>query len=92
MITLRVWFVMIVMTTVLAGGTVWSAVVRPASSFQFLDHEPDHYRSPRGDPVHRPTPASMCTEMTSKMPSATTGSTPAVTFTRATHPTRKSLA
>jgi hypothetical protein len=33
MITLRVWFVMITMTTVLAGGTVWSAVVRPASSF-----------------------------------------------------------
>lgn len=32
MITLRVWFVMIVMATVLAGGTVWSAVVRPASS------------------------------------------------------------
>jgi hypothetical protein len=33
MFTLRVWFVMIVMATVLAGGTVWSAVVRPASSF-----------------------------------------------------------
>ena len=33
MITLRVWFVMIVMSTVLAGATVWSAVVGPASSF-----------------------------------------------------------
>lgn len=40
MITVRVWFVMIVMTTVLAGGTVWSAVVRPASSFQFLTTNP----------------------------------------------------
>lgn len=36
MITLRVWFVMIVTATLLAGGTVWSAVVRPASSFQLL--------------------------------------------------------
>ena len=36
MITLRVWFVMIAMSTVLAGGTVWSAVVRPTSSFQVV--------------------------------------------------------
>lgn len=36
MITLRVWFVMIVMATVLAGGTVWSASVWSASSFQLL--------------------------------------------------------
>ena len=34
MITLRVWFVLISMTTVLAGGTVWSAVIRPAAAFQ----------------------------------------------------------
>ena len=32
MITLRVWFVMIILATVLAGGTLWSAV-RPAASF-----------------------------------------------------------
>ena len=34
MITLRVWFVLISVTTILAGGTVWSAVVRPAAAFQ----------------------------------------------------------
>jgi hypothetical protein len=37
MITLRVWFVMLPMATLLAGGTVWSAMVRPASSFQLGD-------------------------------------------------------
>ena len=36
MITLRVWFVMIIMATVFAGGTVWSAVARPVSSFQLV--------------------------------------------------------
>jgi hypothetical protein len=36
MITLRVRFVTIVLATVLAGGTVWSAVVRPVASFQLL--------------------------------------------------------
>jgi hypothetical protein len=35
MFTLRVWFVLISMTTALAGGTVWSAVVRPAAAFPF---------------------------------------------------------
>jgi hypothetical protein len=34
MITLRVWFVLISMTTVFAGGTVWSAVARPAAALQ----------------------------------------------------------
>ena len=35
MFTLRVWFVLISMSTVLAGGTVWSAVGRPASALPF---------------------------------------------------------
>ena len=35
MFTLRVWFVLISMTTLFAGGTVWSAVARPASTFPF---------------------------------------------------------
>jgi hypothetical protein len=52
MITLRVWFVMMAMTTVLAGGTVWSAVARPAASFQLLAPDtgdiglPDTFQTP----------------------------------------------
>ena len=34
MLTLRVWFVMIAITTLFAGGRVWTAT-RPASAFEF---------------------------------------------------------
>ena len=35
MFTLRVWFVLISMTALLAGGTVWSAVIGPAAARGF---------------------------------------------------------
>ena len=37
MITLRVWFALIALASILTGGTLWSAVVRPANAFQFAD-------------------------------------------------------
>lgn len=52
MITLRVWFVMIVLATVFAGGTVWSAVARPAASFELFAPDtgaaglPDNFQTP----------------------------------------------
>ena len=40
MITLRVWFAMMVLATVFAGATVWSAVVQPTAAFQLATPHP----------------------------------------------------